>query len=69
MGGSYLQGSARGWLLTAFVSNGNGTSQVLEYLTPWVDLYKIDLKSFDDRHYRQLAVAIAADELRKIDAY
>jgi len=56
-------------LLTAFVSNGNGTSQVLEYLTPWVDLYKIDLKSFDDRHYRQLAVAIAADELRKIDAY
>ncbi|MBI4465718.1 MAG: radical SAM protein, partial [Acidobacteria bacterium] len=21
---------------------------------PWVDLYKVDLKSFDDRHYRQL---------------
>jgi len=41
-------------LLTAFVSNGNGTPQVLEYLQPWVDLYKVDLKSFDDRHYRQL---------------
>jgi len=41
-------------LLTAFVSNGNGTPQVLEYLRPWVDLYKVDLKSFDDRHYRQL---------------
>jgi pyruvate formate lyase activating enzyme len=27
---------------------------VLEYLRPWVDLYKVDLKSFDDRHYRQL---------------
>src|SRR5215467_10801898 len=41
-------------LATAFVSNGNGTPQVLEYLRPWVDLYKVDLKSFDDRHYRQL---------------
>src|SRR5215467_714232 len=41
-------------LVTAFVSNGNGTPQVLEYLRPWVDLYKVDLKSFDDRHYRQL---------------
>jgi len=44
---------ARG-LMTAFVSNGNGTPQVLEYLRPWIDLYKVDLKSFDDRHYRQL---------------
>ena len=41
-------------LATGFVSNGNGTPQVLEYLCPWVDLYKVDLKSFDDRHYRQL---------------
>jgi len=41
-------------LLTAYVSNGNGTPQVLEYVRPWIDLYKVDLKSFDDRHYRQL---------------
>lgn len=41
-------------LFTAFVSNGNVTPRVLEYLRPWVDLYKVDLKSFDDRHYRQL---------------
>ena len=41
-------------LLTGFVSNGNGTPQVLEYLRPWLDLYKIDLKSFDDRHYHEL---------------
>ena len=41
-------------LKTAFVSNGNGTPQVLEYLRPWIDFYKVDLKSFDDRHYRQL---------------
>jgi pyruvate formate lyase activating enzyme len=41
-------------LVTGFVSNGNGTPQVLEYLRPWLDLYKVDLKSFDDRHYHQL---------------
>src|SRR5215472_14372048 len=41
-------------LMTGFVSNGNATPQVLEYVRPWIDLYKVDLKSFDDRHYRQL---------------
>jgi pyruvate formate lyase activating enzyme len=41
-------------LLTGFVSNGNATPRVLEYIRPWTDLYKVDLKSFDDRHYRQL---------------
>jgi pyruvate formate lyase activating enzyme len=41
-------------LVTGYVSNGNGTPDVLEYLRPWVDLYKVDLKSFDDRHYREL---------------
>src|SRR5687767_6003953 len=47
--------AARGaGLLTAYVSNGNGTPKVLEYIRPWVDFYKVDLKSFDDRHYRQL---------------
>jgi pyruvate formate lyase activating enzyme len=41
-------------LITGFVSNGNGTPQVLKFIRPWIDLYKVDLKSFDDRHYRQL---------------
>ena len=41
-------------LVTGFVSNGNGTPQVLEYLRPWIDLFKVDLKSFDDRRYHQL---------------
>lgn len=41
-------------LKTAFVSNGNGTPQVLRFLQPHLDFYKVDLKSFDDRHYRQL---------------
>lgn len=41
-------------LVTSYVSNGNGTPEVLEYLRPWVDLYKVDLKGFDDKHYRKL---------------
>lgn len=41
-------------LATAFVSNGNATPEVLDLLQPWVDLYKVDLKSFDDRRYREL---------------
>src|SRR2546426_4389026 len=28
--------------------------EVLEYIKPWVDLYKVDLKSFQDRNYRKL---------------
>src|SRR5256712_6065583 len=41
-------------LTTSYVSNGNGTPEVLEYIKPWVDLYKVDLKSFQDRNYRKL---------------
>jgi len=40
--------------LTAYVSNGNGTREVLEYLQPWLDCYKIDLKSMSARNYREL---------------
>jgi pyruvate formate lyase activating enzyme len=57
-------------LMTACVSNGNGTPRVLEYLGPWVDLYKVDLKSFDDRHYRQLGGRLAPvlDTIRALHA-
>ena len=57
-------------LLTGFVSNGNGTPQVLEYLRPWLDLYKVDLKSFDDRHYHELGGRIGPilDSIHRIHA-
>jgi pyruvate formate lyase activating enzyme len=55
-------------LTTGYVSNGNATPQVLDYLRPWVDLYKVDLKSFDDRHYRQLGGRIGPilDTIRRL---
>jgi pyruvate formate lyase activating enzyme len=41
-----------------FVSNGNATPEVLKYLRPYLTGYKIDLKTMQDRHYRQLGAAL-----------
>jgi pyruvate formate lyase activating enzyme len=41
-------------LVCSYVSNGNGTEEVLDYIQPYVSLYKVDLKSFRDRPYRDL---------------
>jgi pyruvate formate lyase activating enzyme len=49
----FKEAKAQG-LLCSYVSNGNGTPEVLDYIRPWVSLYKVDLKSFRDRHYRDL---------------
>jgi pyruvate formate lyase activating enzyme len=41
-------------LLTGYVSNGFASLQALSFLHPWLDLYKVDLKCFDDKKYKQL---------------
>jgi len=41
-------------LKCAYISNGNGTPQVLDYIRPYVEAYKVDLKTFDPKHYREL---------------
>jgi pyruvate formate lyase activating enzyme len=41
-------------LVCSYVSNGNGTEKVLDYIAPYVDLYKVDLKGFSEAHYRDL---------------
>lgn len=41
-------------LACSFVSNGNATPRVLDYLQPYVSMYKVDLKTFQDRQYRKL---------------
>jgi pyruvate formate lyase activating enzyme len=45
-------------LMTGYVSNGNATPEVLEYLRPWLDLYKVDLKTIKDRQYRKLGARL-----------
>ncbi len=49
---------ARG-IVCGYVSNGNGTPEVVEFIRPYVDLYKVDLKGFDDKHYRELGGVLA----------
>ena len=41
-------------IVCGFVSNGNATPEVLEFIRPYVDLYKIDLKAFNPKSYREL---------------
>ncbi len=41
-------------LKCVFISNGNMTPEVLNYLAPYLDGYKIDLKTMQDQRYRQL---------------
>lgn len=45
-------------LTTMFVSNGNATREVLDYLRPVTEGYKIDLKTMDDANYRELGAVL-----------
>ena len=45
-------------LLCGYVSNGNATAEVLDYLKPWAQAYKIDLKTMQDKQYRQLGAVL-----------
>ena len=51
--GIFKEAQAAG-LKCAFVSNGNATPEALNYLRPYISAYKIDLKTMQDKHYRQL---------------
>jgi pyruvate formate lyase activating enzyme len=57
-------------LRCAYVSNGNATPEVLAYIRPWVDFYKVDLKSMRDKHYRELGATLAnvLDSIGRIHA-
>jgi pyruvate formate lyase activating enzyme len=51
---SVFKEAQKAGLLTGYVSNGYASPEALQYLRPYLDLYKVDLKSFDDLRYRQL---------------
>jgi pyruvate formate lyase activating enzyme len=46
-------GRQRG-LKGSYVSNGNGTPEVLEFIRPYVDFMNVDLKAFKGKTYRKL---------------
>jgi pyruvate formate lyase activating enzyme len=43
----------------SYVSNGNATPEVLEYLKPYLGFCKVDLKSFRQQNYQQLGGKLA----------
>ncbi len=52
--GAVFSRAHRAGLLTSFVSNGNATPEVLDFLRPLVDAYKVDLKGMREEGYRQV---------------
>lgn len=55
-------------LVGSYVSNGNATPEVLEFIRPYVDLYKVDLKAFSDKTYRELGGTLqnTLDTIRRL---
>ncbi|HNR01994.1 MAG TPA: AmmeMemoRadiSam system radical SAM enzyme [Anaerolineaceae bacterium] len=55
-------------LKTAYVSNGYATPEVLDYLAPWLDGYKVDLKSMRDSEYRKMGGTLqpVLDTIRRV---
>jgi pyruvate formate lyase activating enzyme len=51
--GIFKEAKAAG-LLCAYVSNGNNTPEVMEYIRPYLSAYKVDLKSMQEKNYRKL---------------
>ncbi len=54
----FKQAKAAG-LTCLYVSNGNVTREVLDYIRPYTDGYKIDLKTMNDKNYRKLGAPLA----------
>lgn len=54
-----FQEARRAGMTCGYVSNGHATPEVLRYLRPHADLYKVDLKSFQDKAYRSLGGRLA----------
>ena len=51
--GIFKEAKAAG-LMCAYVSNGNNTPEVMEYIRPYISAYKVDLKCMQDKNYRKL---------------
>jgi pyruvate formate lyase activating enzyme len=51
--GIFKQAKAAG-LMCAYVSNGNNTPEVIDYIRPYISAYKVDLKCMQDKNYRKL---------------
>lgn len=55
-------------LATSYVSNGNATPEVLDFLQPHLDLYKVDLKGFTQKEYSRLGgtLSVVLETIRDV---
>ncbi|HZD58127.1 MAG TPA: radical SAM protein, partial [Anaerolineales bacterium] len=65
-----FQQAKKAGLQCVYISNGNATPEVLDYIKPYIVGYKIDLKSMQDRHYRKLGGVLdhVLDTIRMVHA-
>ena len=48
------QSAIRNHLYTVWVTNGYATPEAIDLIAPYLDVYRVDLKSFDDNFYQKL---------------
>lgn len=51
---SSLKPQASSALYTCWVTNGYATREAIDLIAPYLDIYRVDLKSFDDKFYQKL---------------
>lgn len=56
-------------LYTVWVTNGYATQEAIEQIAPYLDVYRVDLKSFDDKFYQQLIKIPRAADIFKTTKY
>lgn len=50
-------------IYTVWVTNGYATTEAIDLVAPFLDVYRVDLKSFDDRFYQKLINVPAAEPI------
>ncbi|MEO6325186.1 MAG: AmmeMemoRadiSam system radical SAM enzyme [Thermoanaerobaculia bacterium] len=67
-GAAVFEAAREAGLMTSYVSNGNGTAEVLDYIGPHLDAYKVDLKGMREAGYRTLGgrLWVVLDTIRMI---
>lgn len=54
----FAEGRRRG-LVTALITDGHSTREALEYMRPVTDVFRVDLKGYDDAQYKVLGGRLA----------
>lgn len=64
--GRHLEGEE---LYTCWVTNGYATKETIDLIAPYLDIYRVDLKSFDDSFYQKLIAVPKAAGVFEVTKY